>query len=42
MSAEGMDTGQKVQKPRVVWSAELHQKFVDAVNQLGIDSAYPV
>ncbi|XP_031480277.1 two-component response regulator ORR24-like isoform X1 [Nymphaea colorata] len=28
-------------KPRVVWSVELHQKFVAAVNQLGIDKAFP-
>ena len=27
-------------KPRVVWSVELHRKFVAAVNQLGIDSKY--
>ena len=25
-------------KPRVVWSVELHRKFVAAVNQLGLDS----
>lgn len=25
-------------KPRVVWSVELHRKFVNAVNQLGVDS----
>lgn len=25
-------------KPRVVWSVELHQQFVSAVNQLGIES----
>lgn len=25
-------------KPRVVWSIDLHRKFVAAVNQLGIDS----
>lgn len=30
------ENGQK--KPRVVWSIELHRKFVAAVNQLGIDS----
>ena len=29
-------------KPRVVWSVELHQKFVTAVNQLGIDSKFGV
>ncbi|KAL2346669.1 hypothetical protein Fmac_000669 [Flemingia macrophylla] len=28
-------------KPRVVWSVELHRKFVSAVNQLGIDKAVP-
>lgn len=27
-------------KARVVWSIDLHQKFVDAVNQIGIDSKY--
>lgn len=28
-------------KPRVVWSVDLHQKFVSAVNTLGIDKAVP-
>ncbi|KAI4377194.1 hypothetical protein MLD38_014865 [Melastoma candidum] len=28
-------------KPRVVWSVELHQKFIDAVNQLGLEKAVP-
>lgn len=28
-------------RPRVVWSVELHQQFVAAVNQLGIDKAVP-
>ncbi|KAI0524801.1 hypothetical protein KFK09_004187 [Dendrobium nobile] len=28
-------------KPRVVWSVELHQQFVNAVNQVGIDKAVP-
>ena len=27
-------------KPRVVWSVELHRKFVAAVNHLGIDSKH--
>ena len=27
-------------KARVVWSVELHQKFVKAVNQIGFDSKY--
>lgn len=29
-------------KPRVVWSVELHQQFVSAVNQLGLDSTNPL
>jgi two-component response regulator (ARR-B family) len=28
-------------KPRVVWSVDLHQKFVAAVNQMGLDSEFP-
>ncbi|XP_023005953.1 two-component response regulator ARR12 isoform X2 [Cucurbita maxima] len=28
-------------KPRVVWSVELHKKFVSAVNQLGLEKAVP-
>ncbi|MFQ6664323.1 hypothetical protein Gotur_031476 [Gossypium turneri] len=28
-------------KPRVVWSVELHRKFVAAVNHLGLDKAVP-
>ncbi|KAK9855772.1 hypothetical protein WJX84_006685 [Apatococcus fuscideae] len=28
-------------KPRVVWTVEMHQQFVNAVNQLGIDKAVP-
>lgn len=32
--------GSSSKKPRVVWSIELHQKFVAAVNQLGIDSKF--
>ncbi|XP_073223160.1 two-component response regulator ARR10 isoform X2 [Cicer arietinum] len=28
-------------KPRVVWSVELHRKFVAAVNHLGVDKAVP-
>ena len=29
-------------KQRVVWSVDLHQKFVSAVDQLGIDSKFPL
>lgn len=32
------DDPSATKKPRVVWSVELHQQFVSAVNQLGIDS----
>lgn len=27
-----------IKKPRVVWSVDLHQKFVQAVNQIGLES----
>ncbi|CAL0325408.1 unnamed protein product [Lupinus luteus] len=30
-----------LKKPRVVWSVELHQQFVAAVDQIGIDKAVP-
>ncbi|KAG8382688.1 hypothetical protein BUALT_Bualt05G0103500 [Buddleja alternifolia] len=35
------DDSSMAKKPRVVWSVELHQQFVGAVNQLGIDKAVP-
>ncbi|XP_022760633.1 two-component response regulator ARR2-like [Durio zibethinus] len=35
------DDTSSLKKPRVVWSVELHQQFVTAVNQLGIDKAVP-
>lgn len=35
---EDRDDSSTLKKPRVVWSVELHQQFVGAVNQLGIDS----
>ena len=36
------DTGDSIstKKARVVWSVDLHQKFVKAVNQIGFDSKY--
>ncbi|KAG8372615.1 hypothetical protein BUALT_Bualt12G0085100 [Buddleja alternifolia] len=37
---ESEDPGAQ-KKPRVVWSIELHRKFVGAVNQLGIEKAVP-
>ncbi|OEL33659.1 Two-component response regulator ORR23, partial [Dichanthelium oligosanthes] len=35
------DDSSAPKKPRVVWSVELHRKFVAAVNHLGIDKAVP-
>ncbi|CAL0334446.1 unnamed protein product [Lupinus luteus] len=32
------DDSSTLKKPRVVWSVELHQQFMAAVNQLGLDS----
>ncbi|XP_061975714.1 two-component response regulator ARR2-like isoform X1 [Populus nigra] len=39
--ADERDDTSTLKKPRVVWSVELHQQFVAAVNQLGIDKAVP-
>lgn len=38
---ESGDPSNSSKKPRVVWSVELHQQFVNAVNHLGIDKAVP-
>ncbi|KAJ4956470.1 hypothetical protein NE237_013253 [Protea cynaroides] len=38
---EERDDTSTLKKPRVVWSVELHQQFVAAVNLLGIDKAVP-
>ncbi|CAL1414892.1 unnamed protein product [Linum trigynum] len=35
------EEGGNQKKPRVVWSVDLHKKFVHAVNQLGYDKAVP-
>jgi two-component response regulator (ARR-B family) len=37
---ESGDPSSTSKKPRVVWSVELHQQFVNAVNHLGIDSKF--
>ncbi len=34
------DDGNASKKPRVVWSVDMHQQFVNAVNQLGVDSEW--
>ncbi|XP_044361854.1 two-component response regulator ORR22-like [Triticum aestivum] len=38
---EDNDAAAGSKKPRVLWSVELHRKFVAAVNQLGINKAVP-
>jgi len=40
-NSQDNDDSSGPKKPRVVWSVELHRKFVAAVNQLGIDKAVP-
>ncbi|PNT76356.1 hypothetical protein BRADI_1g47400v3 [Brachypodium distachyon] len=39
--AQENDEPSASKRPRVVWSVELHRKFVAAVNHLGIDKAVP-
>ncbi|XP_075516571.1 two-component response regulator ARR1-like [Primulina tabacum] len=39
--AEERDDVSAHKKPRVVWSSELHLKFMDAVNKLGLEKAVP-
>lgn len=39
-SEQDGDESSTRKKPRVVWSQELHQKFVTAVQQLGLDSEF--
>ncbi|KAK7291692.1 hypothetical protein RIF29_07042 [Crotalaria pallida] len=39
--ADDRDDTSTLKKPRVVWSVELHQQFVAAVDQLGINKAVP-
>ncbi|XP_073285455.1 two-component response regulator ARR1-like isoform X2 [Primulina huaijiensis] len=39
--AEERDDVSTHKKPRVVWSSELHLKFMDAVNKLGLEKAVP-
>ncbi|XP_044952632.1 two-component response regulator ORR23-like isoform X1 [Hordeum vulgare subsp. vulgare] len=40
-SGQDNDDPSAPKRPRVVWSVELHRKFVTAVNHLGIDKAVP-
>lgn len=30
-----------LKRPRLVWTSQLHQRFVDAVKQLGLKNAVP-
>lgn len=36
------DSSSAPKKPRVVWSLERHQKFINAVNHIGLDSMSPL
>mmetsp|Transcript_4739 Transcript_4739/g.8114 ORF Transcript_4739/g.8114 Transcript_4739/m.8114 type:complete len:385 (-) Transcript_4739:367-1521(-) len=38
---EGKGGGRSSKKPRLVWTTELHQRFLNAVNHLGVKSAVP-
>ena len=43
---EDLDPGEDYQaralkRPRLVWTAQLHQRIVDAVKQLGLKNAVP-
>lgn len=40
-AGKGEEKGVEKKKPRVVWTPELHKKFVNAVNQIGLDRAVP-
>eukprot|EP00268_Persea_americana_P027165 TRINITY_DN26635_c0_g1_i3.p1 TRINITY_DN26635_c0_g1~~TRINITY_DN26635_c0_g1_i3.p1 ORF type:complete len:632 (-),score=131.06 TRINITY_DN26635_c0_g1_i3:364-2259(-) len=40
-NGHGSEDPSAQKRPRVVWTVELHRKFVAAVNQLGIDKAVP-
>ncbi len=40
-SGDSDGEGGNAKKARVVWSVEMHQQFVNAVNTLGVDSAPP-
>lgn len=35
---DGDDVSSRVKKARVVWTVDLHHKFVQAIDQIGIDS----
>ena len=41
--ATGLDErgARALKRPRLVWTPQLHQRFVDAVNQLGLKNAVP-
>ncbi|KAF5843520.1 CheY-like superfamily [Dunaliella salina] len=39
--SEAGEEGSTSKKPRVIWSVEMHQQFVNAVNILGVDKAVP-
>lgn len=38
--SDGEDDSQVPKKKRVIWTTEMHQKFLDAVAQIGQDSKF--
>lgn len=40
-SEDSNDDHQKGKKPRVIWTNEMHQKFLDAIDRLGYESKSP-
>ena len=34
-------TARAIKKPRLVWTAQLHQRFEEAVEKLGVEKAIP-
>jgi len=41
INGDNSDEASTQKKPRVVWTVDLHRKFVSAVNQLGFEKAVP-
>ena len=33
--------GMAMKRPRLIWTRQLHERFVEAVNKMGVDQAVP-